>query len=228
MSRTFKGVLLLAAAFGCYQAVALASGSSLPSSSSAPSRTMTPEERAIESYNNGIEHKDKGKKLEEQASAKQGSDADKLMAKARGEYEKSLKDFRNAAQTSPKLFQAYNGMGFAYRKTGDYATALEMYDKAIEMAPGFYSEAVEYRGEAYLALNRLDDAKKAYLDLFAADRAQADLLMVAMKDWVAKRQADAAGVDAAALATFSKWVGERTDMAKQSELMALSSAHSRW
>jgi tetratricopeptide (TPR) repeat protein len=227
MSRTFKGVLLLAAAFGCYQAVALASGSSLPSSS-APSRTMTPEERAIESYNNGVEHKDKGKKLEEQAAAKQGSDAEKLMAKARGEYEKSLKDFKNAAQTSPKLFQAYNGMGFAYRKTGDYATALQMYDKAIEMAPGFYAEAVEYRAEAYLALNRLDDAKKAYLDLFAADRAQADLLMVAMKAWVASRQADAAGVDAAALEAFSKWVGERSDIAKQSELMALSSAHSRW
>lgn len=228
MSRTFKGVLLLGAAFACYQAVALASGSSLPAASSAPSATMTPEERAVEAYNNGIEHKDKGKKFEEQAAAKQGNDAEKLMSKARGEFEKSLKDFKNAAQNSPKLFQAYNGMGYAYRKTGDYATALSTYDKAIEMAPGFYSEAIEYRAEAYLSLNRIDDAKKAYLDLFAADRKQADLLMVAMKDWVGKRQADAAGVDAAVVADFSKWVGERNDMAKQSELMALSSTHSGW
>lgn len=227
MTRTFKGVLLLGAAFACYQAVALASGSSLPATS-VPTRAMTPEERAVEAYNNGIEHKDKGKKLEEQAAAKQGNEAEKLMAKAHNEFEKSLKDFKNAAESSPKLFQAYNGMGYAYRKTGDYATALEMYDKAIGMAPAFYSEAVEYRGEAYLALNRLDDARKAYLDLFGADRKQADLLMVAMKDWVARRQADGAGVDAAALADFSKWVGERSDMAKQSELMALSPAHSGW
>lgn len=227
MSRTVKGILVLGAAFACYQAVALASGSSLPSSSAAPA-TMTPEERAIEAYNSGIEHKDKGRKFEEQAAAKQGNDAEKLLAKAQGEYEKSLKDFRNAAQNSPKLFQAYNGMGYAYRKTGNYTESLAMYDKAIGMAPGFYAEAVEYRGEAYLALNRIDDAKKAYMDLFAADRKQADLLMAAMKTWVAKRQADAAGVDAAAIADFSKWVGERSDMAKQSELMAISSASTRW
>jgi tetratricopeptide (TPR) repeat protein len=227
MSRTFKGVLALAAAFACYQAVALASGSSLPSTSAA-SATMSPEERAVEAYNSGIEHKDKGKKFEDQAGAKQGNEAAKLLDKARGEFEKSLKDFKNAAQYSPKLFQAYNGMGYAYRKTGNFADALAMYDKAIGMAPGFYAEAVEYRAEAYLSLNRIDDAKKAYMDLFAADRKQADLLMVAMKDWVAKRQADAAGVDAAALADFSKWVGERGEMAKQSELMAISSASSRW
>lgn len=227
MSRTVKGILVLGVAFACYQAVAFASGSSLPSSSSSPA-SMTPEERAIEAYNSGIEHKDKGRKFEEQAAAKQGNDAQKLMEKARGEFEKSLKDFKNAAQSSPKLFQAYNGMGYAYRKTGNYTESLAMYDKAIGMAPGFYAEAVEYRGEAYLALNRLDDAKKAYMDLFAADRKQADLLMAAMKTWVAARQADAAGVDAAALADFSKWVGERSEMAKQSELMAISSASARW
>jgi tetratricopeptide (TPR) repeat protein len=226
MSRTFKGVLLLAAAVASYQVVAIASGSSLPSAPAA--RTVTPEERAIEFYNNGVEHKDKGRKLEEQAAAKQGAEAEKVLQKARGEFEKSLKDFKSAAQLSPNLFQAYNGIGYASRKTGDFATAIAMYDKSIAMAPGFYSEAVEYRAEAYLAMNRIDEAKKAYLDLFAADRKQADLLMVVMKEWVAKRQADAAGVDAGVVADFSKWVAERGDMAKQSELMALSSAHSRW
>ena len=90
-------------------------------------------------------------------------------------------------------------MGYAYRKTGDYAKALEMYDRAISMAPGFYPEAVEYRGEAYLSLNRVDDARKAYLDLFAADRKQADALMAAMKTWVTARRANPAGVDAASI-----------------------------
>ncbi len=227
MSRALKGLFVLGAAFACYQAVALASGSSLPSAASSRA-SMTPEERAIEAYNSGISHKDKGKKLEEDAAARLGDEAAKLMSKARGEFEKSLKDFKNAAKDSPKLFQAYNGMGYAYRKTGDYATALEMYDRAISMAPGFYAEAIEYRGEAYLSLNRIDNAKKAYLDLFAADRKQADLLMAAMRTWVAAHQADAAGVDAATVDDFSKWVGERSEMAKDSELMALSSSRSRW
>jgi len=189
---------------------------------------MSPEERAIESYKNGDEHRVKGKKLEDEAAAKQGNDSMKALAKAKSEFEKSLKDFKSAAQLNPQLFQAYNGMGYAYRKTGDYAKALEMYDQAIKMAPGFYAEAVEYRAEAYLSLNRIDDARKAYLDLFAADRKQADILMVAMKKWVAARQTDAAGVDPAAIGSFEKWIGERDAMAKQTRLMVVDSAHSTW
>jgi tetratricopeptide (TPR) repeat protein len=207
-----------------------ASGSSVPApSGSAPMRTMTPEERAVEAYRNGDEHRVKGKKLEDEASAKSGKDAEKAASKARGEFEKSLKDFKNAAKLDPKLYQAYNGMGYAYRKTGDYAAALEMYDQAINLAaPNFFPEAVEYRAEAYLALNRLDDARQAYLDLFAADRKQADLLMAAMKNWVAARKADAAGVDPDAIAGFEKWIGEREGMARQTRLMGISSRHSGW
>jgi tetratricopeptide (TPR) repeat protein len=119
-------------------------------------------------------------------------------------------------------------MGFAYRKTGDYEKALEMYDKAIGMAPGFFAEAVEYRAEAYLALNRLDDARQAYLDLFAADRKQADILMATMKAWVDAHRADAAGVDPAAVSAFEKWIGEREGLAKQTRLMAVTARHSGW
>ena len=119
-------------------------------------------------------------------------------------------------------------MGFALRKTGDYARALEMYDKAISMAPGFFSEAVEYRAEAYLALNRLDDARQAYLDLFAADRKQADILMAAMKTWVEAHRGDAAGVDPAAVSAFDKWIGEREGLAKQTRLMAVTPRQSGW
>ena len=61
------------------------------------------------------------------------------------------------------------------------------------MAPGF-PDAIEYRGEAFLALNRIDDAKQAYMDLFASDRKQAETLMKAMGDWVTQRKAGPAGV----------------------------------
>src|SRR4029078_7221731 len=96
----------------------------------------------------------------------------KATDKAKKEYEKALKDFKNAASNSPDMYQAYNGMGFAYRKTGDYLKSLEMYDKALQLKPGF-PDAIEYRGEAYLGLNRIDDAKKAYLEVLAGDRKQA-------------------------------------------------------
>ena len=96
------------------------------------------------------------------------------------------------------------------------------------MAPGFFSEAVEYRAEAYLALNRLDDARQAYLDLFAADRKQADILMAAMKTWVESHRADAGTVDPAAISGFEKWIGEREGLAKQTRLMAVTARHSGW
>jgi tetratricopeptide (TPR) repeat protein len=232
MSRVFKAAVVLTAAVGLYQtAAAAANGSSVPagpSSPSAPMRTLTPEERAIEAYKNADEHRVKGKKLEEEAATKTGNDAQKAATKARSEFEKALKDFKSAAQLNPQLFQAYNGMGYSYRKTGDYVKALEMYDQAIKMAPGFFSEAVEYRAEAYLALNRIDDARQAYLDLFAADRKQADALMVAMKSWVTARRADAAGVDPAAIEAFEKWIGEREGMAKQTRLMGIAKRYAGW
>jgi hypothetical protein len=102
-----------------------------------------------------------------------------------------------------------------------------MYDQAIQMAPGPYAEAIEYRGEAYLGLNRIEDARKAYLELFALDRKQADSLMAALKTWIEKRKTDPAGVDPAAVSGLEKWVGERGEMAKDSELMALSTKE-RW
>jgi tetratricopeptide (TPR) repeat protein len=228
MSRTFQAVLLLAAAVGLCQSSAVANGSAAPSSPSGGAGSlpsMSPEERAIEAYKSGDGHRIKGRKLEQEIAAKSGADAEKGTAKARVEFEKSLKDFQKAAQLNPQLFQAFNGMGYGYRKTGDYAKALEMYDQAIKMAPGFYAEAVEYRAEAYLALNRVDDARKAYLDLFAAERSQADALMVAMKNWIAARRATPAGVDAAVIDGFDKWVVERDAMAKQTQLMAVNGGH---
>src|SRR5262249_40591044 len=146
-------------------------------------------------------HREKGLKLEDQAAAKQGADRDKTVNKAKDEYEKSLKDFRSALKLNPQLFQAYNGIGFALRKGGDYAKALEAYDQAIKMAPGPFVEAIEYRAEAYLGMNRIEDARAAYLELFGLDRKQADSLMASMKAWLEKRKADPAGVDPGALAT---------------------------
>ena len=230
MSRSLKAALAIAVAVGLYQVAAGANGSSLPaapSSGSTSMPTMTPEERAVQAYNSGNDHREKGRKAEDQAMTKQGSERDKTLKKAQEEFDKALKDYRNAAKINPKLFQAYNGMGYSLRKAGDYAKALEMYDQAIQMAPGPYAEAIEYRGEAFLGLNRIEDARKAYLELFALDRKQADSLMGAMKTWIEKRKTDPAGVDPTAVSGLEKWLGERGEISKDSELMSLSTK-SRW
>jgi tetratricopeptide (TPR) repeat protein len=232
MFRMLRSAVVIGAVVGVAHVGILASGSSAPAPSGGGGSSMagmSPEERAVEAYKSGDDHRVKGKKLEEEAATKKGSEAEKTLAKSKSEFEKSLKDFKNASKLNPKLAPAYNGMGYAYRKTGDYPKALEMYDQAIELAkPQIFPEAIEYRAEAYLALNRLDDARQAYLDLFGVDRKQADILMTAMKSWVSARHTEPAGVSPDALAAFEKWIGERDGIAKQTSLMAVSSRYAGW
>jgi tetratricopeptide (TPR) repeat protein len=224
MKRTVSAVILLGASVALYQAAALASGSKTPSAApSGPAMpTRSPEEMAIAAYNSGVDHKDKGLKLETTlGAAKDAKERAKVEDKAKKEYERALKDFQSAASGSPQMYQAYNGMGFAYRKTGDYAKALEMYDRALTLKPGF-PDAIEYRGEAYLGLNRVDDAKQAYLEILAADRKQADTLMAAMQQWIEQKKATPAGVDPALVSGLETWVKERAEIAKETMAMGLS------
>jgi tetratricopeptide (TPR) repeat protein len=221
MSRGVKVILLLAGAVGLYQVAASASGSSM----ALP--VEGPEDLAKMSYNSGIKHKDKGRQLEAQADTqvfKDAKDREKYDAKVKDEFKQALEDFKKAASRDPSLYQAYNGMAYAYRKTGDATQSLAMYDKALEMAPGF-PDAIEYRGEAYLALGRTGDAKEAYLTLFAADRTQADLLMKAMSAWVAKPPA---GIDPAALSALEVWIKERGKLASATVDMALRNNQTVW
>jgi hypothetical protein len=102
-----------------------------------------------------------------------------------------------------------------------------MYDKALALAPGF-PDAIEYRGVAYLKLNRVDDSKQAYLDLFGKDRKQADDLLKAMAEWVTERKADAAGVDAKVVTDLDGWIQERSKLASTTSAMALTAHQSIW
>lgn len=226
MKRTIAAGVLLAGLVAVYQVTAGANGSKLPASSSLRAKTV--EDRAVDAHNAGLRHRDRGLMYEQNAEGKSGADRQRAEARARIEFQKALNEFQGAIELSPTLFQAYNGMGYALRKMGNYTKALEMYDRAIEMAPGLYTEAMEYRAEAYLGLNRIDDAKQSYLDLFGADRKQAELLLTQMKLWVAKRQAVPAGVDPQALAAFEKWIAERAAIAQVTARMTANSAASTW
>ena len=168
-----------------------------------------------EPYNDGISYRDKAAKLEKEAAAEpDAAKAEKLLAKARDRHESSIKPFQAATKKNPALFQAWGSLGYAYRKVGNYPASLEAYGKALEIEPN-YTPAIEYRAEAYLALNRLDDVKTVYITLFNMDRPRADELAAAIEKWLEKRKVDPAGIDPSALADFSKWQEERKKLASQ-------------
>lgn len=182
-----------------------AGGSSVP--------TTDPADQAAEAYNTGIEHRDKAWELESQAEA--ASDADqrsKLEGKARKEYSKAIRAFRSATESDPNMHQAFSSLGYALRKTGDFEASLTAYNQALALEPG-YAEAIEYRAEAFLGLNRLEEVKGAYMELFRDDRERADELMVAMQKWIDQRQADPQGLGTEAIEEFSVWVEERSQVA---------------
>lgn len=191
-----------------------AGGSSTSTSSATASVPSDPKMMAKDSYNRALKYRDKAWEYEAKATNASDSQAEKYEKKAGKEYEKALTALKSAVSNDPSLYQAHSSLGYVLRKTGDYEASLAAYNRALEINPR-YAEAIEYRAEAYLGLDRLAEAKDAYMELFRTDRKRADELMEAMEGWVESRQADAGDLDASVVSEFSGWVSERSAMAAQ-------------
>jgi len=177
--------------------------SGMPKMPSAPG--LTDDQKAVQRYNSGNSHLDRAAKLEKENAAE---------AKIRSEYEKAAKDFHTATLLTDRMYQAWTQEGFALRKLGKYDEALASYDRALTIKPNL-SPALEYRAEAYLGLNRLEEAKQTYLLLFTGDRARADELAAAMKQWVEKRRGEPGTIATETIDAFEKWLSERVQVAVQ-------------
>jgi tetratricopeptide (TPR) repeat protein len=175
---------------------------------------------AASAYNAGVRAVGKARDLEA-AAARSGAPGQqaKALGQARKAYGAALEQFQLAVKDQADLFQAWNYIGFTQRHLGDYQAALAAYARALELNPS-YQEAIEYRAEAYLGLNRIDDAKGAYLDLFRGARPLADQLMEAMRHWISERERDPMGVSDEDLKAFGEWVQERAAVAEQTASFA--------
>jgi tetratricopeptide (TPR) repeat protein len=177
-----------------------------------PMKRLTPEEKALVSYQRGLKHRDKAAKFEQKAvDEKNEKKHVKLQKKTAKEYQKAIDDYEKAIGYYPMLYQAHSSLGYALRNVNRFEESLAAYNQSLEINP-FYYEAIEYRGEAYLGLNRLDDAKAAYMELFQDNRPLADQLMAAMIAWVAARHDDTGGLDASVVDEFAEWVDLRNTL----------------
>jgi tetratricopeptide (TPR) repeat protein len=196
-------------------------GASLPSM---PATPPSPEQLARAAYNDGVRSVGKARGLDaDTAKASDEARRQKLHDKSLKAYRSALSEFNHAVENSPGMFQAWNYIGFCQRHLGDYEAALAAYARTLQLNPG-YSEAIEYRGEAYLGLNRLQDAKDAYMTLFRDARPLAGELMAAMRRWIDARHVDPQGVGADELAGFAAWVSERAAVAQQTASLATDRA----
>ena len=170
-------------------------------------------------YNVGYEDFEKAQAAEASAAKLAGAPAKAAQAHALKAYATARTQFEAATKADPTLKEAWNLVGYTSRRLGEYDKSLAAYEQALALNPT-YSEAIEYRAEAYLALNRLDDAKSAYLTLLANARPHAAVLLQSMQQWLVERRKQPAGVSAADLEAFARWVDERAAVASQTASLA--------
>jgi cytochrome c-type biogenesis protein CcmH/NrfG len=74
------------------------------------------------------------------------------------DYKGALAELRDLAEDTQNA-DIYNLLGFTLRKTGDYATSLSYYTKALDLQPD-HKAAREYLGELYVETGHMDKAKE--------------------------------------------------------------------
>jgi tetratricopeptide (TPR) repeat protein len=205
-------VLLLGALPVALHAVPDASGN--VASTPAPDISADAAMTARLNYNVGFEQFEKAQAAERQAAGVTGAKAKAAREQVMAGYGEARARMEVAVKADPNLKEGWNLVGYTSRRLGDYTRSLEAYEKALALDPK-YPEAIEYRAEAYLALNRLEDAKTSYLALFAAAPEQAAVLLDSMKAWVEANRSPPAGVSAEEHSAFAAWVAERAGVAQK-------------
>jgi tetratricopeptide (TPR) repeat protein len=181
----------------------------------------SPEQIAMAHFQDGEKARKQGIEALQQAQSASDESARKdAQDEAAGRFKRALREYKEATRADRRAYYAWNGIGFCQRMLGDYDAALASYDRALKIEPGF-PQAVEYRGEAYMNLGKLEEAKAAYMDLFGRERPLADLLLKKMQAWVAaaKQNQQTPGAQAR-LDEFAKWVEERAALAQQTASLA--------
>lgn len=177
-----------------------------------------PEQAAKKALNAGIKALGKAKELETQAAEQ--SNADKrarLLEKLSDAYNKALDEFTEALANKSDLVEAWNDVGWVHLKLGAYREAVDDYNHALALKPDLM-EAEAHRAEANLAIDHLEEAKAAYMDLYTHQPPLAEELMNAMQQWLKVHREDARGMRAQDIEAFGRWVEERDSIARQAAL----------
>lgn len=192
------------------------------SSSPKPAPSQPLGQRALEHYHKGLEHQQRAWDYEERAAAAtKEKDRRKHLKKARKEFDKAIAQQQSAVKVNPRLHEAFSSLGYAYRKIGDYTRSLTAYDQALSLAPE-YAEAIEYRAEAYLGLNRVADAQQAYEWLFLHDPEKAGTLLVAATEWIQERRENSMDITVEVIEAMEAWV-----LAKETTASELTDEHEK-
>lgn len=180
---------------------------------SAPAE-VKPDKEAAKSYKAAEKDMTKARELQDEAA--KATDPEKktrALLKMDDVYGRALEEFTNVLRNKGDMYEAWNQIGFIHLHFGAFRESIDDYNHALSLKPDL-PDAVQHRGEAYLGVDHLDDAKAAYMDLFYHERPLADQMMAAMQSWLQKHRAAANGMRATDIDAFDKWLQEREGIAK--------------
>jgi len=171
----------------------------------------SPEEFAARQYNRGLKARENAlRKLENSRREDRMGWLRRLDASgARSSWESAVGYFEEAVANKADFHEAYSELGYALRKLERYDASLSAYQQSLKLEPT-YAPALEYVGELYLILGRLEDVKRTYLALEASDPLVSLELMDSIRSWL---RDDAEALSAASpqsVAAFREWVGEHS------------------
>jgi tetratricopeptide (TPR) repeat protein len=178
-----------------------------------PPSVEKPDKAASKAYAGGMKSLAKAREYEE--IAVKSTDPDKkakALEKLPDIYGKALDQFTEVLRNQD-MYDAWNQVGYVHLRFAAYRESIDDYNHALALKPDLY-EAIQHRGQAYLGVDRLDDAKAAYMELFFHARPRADELMLSMQDWLQRHRADANGMRASDIESFGNWLAERDGIAK--------------
>ena len=192
-------------------------GQSVDPGGDTPGTTSTekPDAAAKKAFKAGLKSMSRAHELEEAAAkaTNPGKKADEL-DKVGDAYNRALDQFTEALSNKGDMVEAWNYVGYIHLRFGAFGESVDDYNHALALKSDLL-EAVEGRGEAYMGVDRLEEAQAAYMDLFNHDRPLADQLMVVMQKWLESHRVAANGMRASAIDAFDKWLQEHEGIAKQ-------------
>ncbi len=121
-------------------------GSDLPQ---AQGQALTPRQEAERIYALAFDEVTKARKDLESGKAKN----------AEKKFRRAQERCAHAVELDPKYYEAWNILGYASRKLGDYERAFAAYDSCLRLNPD-YAPAREYLGEAWLERGELARARE--------------------------------------------------------------------
>ena len=174
-----------------------------------------PDAAAKKAFNAGVKSLNRAREFEEVAAKATNPDKKAAaMDKVGDAYGRALDQFTEVLRNKSDAAEAWNNVGFIHLRLGAYNESIDDYNHTLALKPELF-EAVEHRGEAYMGVDRLDDAKATYMNLFNHARPLADQLMLSMQQWLQSHRVAANGMRAADIDLFDKWIQERDGIAKQ-------------